>query len=131
MHCKQVYCLPFLCRLAFPKRAQKMTMLWFPVQRLSWLFSISITTFPKIPKLPKYISLDWSTFQSTYVYISVHFLVAINQNGKYIHIYSNRDPQNNAYKIDFIKKENPSGTCSLILLYCIFGKMQCSNTRWG
>jgi hypothetical protein len=37
-------------------------------------------------QFPKYISMDWSTYQSTYVYLSVHFFVAINQNGKYIHL---------------------------------------------
>jgi hypothetical protein len=30
-----------LCRLASPKRARNLTMLWFSMQRLSWWFSIS------------------------------------------------------------------------------------------
>jgi hypothetical protein len=38
-------------------------------------------------QFPKYLSMDWSTFQSTHVYLSEHFFVAINQNGKYIHLY--------------------------------------------
>jgi hypothetical protein len=41
VHCKQVCCLPFLCRLSWPKRARNMTMLWFPVQQDSWWSSIS------------------------------------------------------------------------------------------
>jgi hypothetical protein len=36
---------PFLCRPPLPKRARNLTMLWFSVQRLSWWFSISFSTY--------------------------------------------------------------------------------------